>query len=427
MTADFWLSAFAVLILLGFSFVFSGSETALTATSRARMLQLEKGGNRRAGIVNRLLEAREKLIGALLVGNNLVNTAAATLTTAALLDLFGDVGIVYATIVVSILSIVFAEVMPKSLAIKYPERSALIAAPVVRVIVLVLTPVTASVNWFVRLVLRAFGTNVGANAALLSGSDELRGTVDLLHKEGSVEKTDRDMLGGLLDLRELTVADVMVHRTKMFMIDGDEPMDRIVAQVLAAQYTRIPIYRDRPDNIVGMLHSKDVLRALAAVKNDAEKLSLDEVALPAWFVPDTTPLDEQLKSFRRRKSHFALVVDEYGELMGLVTLEDIIEEIVGEIADEHDLVVTGVRPQKDGVVNVDGSVPIRDLNRAMDWSLPDEEATTIAGLVIHAARTIPEAGQTFTFYGFRFQVLRKQRNRITSLRITPLDRPVLKA
>lgn len=260
----------------------------------------------------------------------------------------------------------------------------------------------------------------GRRSSSRSATDELRGTVDQLHKEGSVEKSDRDMLGGLLDLRELVVGDVMVHRTKIFSVDLGAGATAVVQTVLASPFTRVPAWRDTPDNIVGVIHARDLSRAIDAVGGDTGKLDLEEIARPAWFVPDTTFLLDQLRSFRRRKMHFAVVVDEYGVMLGIVTLEDIIEVIVGDISDEHDVAVTGVRPQRDGTVNVDGSVPIRDLNRAMDWALPDDQATTIAGLVIHEARTIPEAGQTFTFHGHRFQVLRKQRNRITSLRVTPI-------
>jgi Mg2+/Co2+ transporter CorB len=420
MHPEMWFSVFIVFLLLVLGFFFAGSETALTAASRARLLSLEKHGNRAAKAVNKLLDIREAMIGSLLVGTSIVNTAAAALTTGILLDIFGDVGIFYATIVISVLTIVFVEILPKTIAINFPERFALAVAWPVRFVVMIFSPLTAALGWLVRGILLLFGLRIGEHTSLLSAADELRGTVDLLHKEGSVEKTDRDMFGGLIDLRELTVGDIMVHRTTMLSVDIDEAPSQIVQSVLAAPYTRIPVWKGTPDNIIGVLHAKDLLRALDAAGNDASKLDLEEIALPAWFVPDTTSLADQLRSFRRKKMHFAFVVDEYGSVLGIVTLEDIIEEIVGDIADEHDVVVTGVRPQADGAVNVDGSVPIRDLNRAMDWNLPDEEATTIAGLVIHEARTIPEAGQTFTFYGYRFQVLRKQKNRIASLRITPI-------
>jgi len=426
MTFETWADAAIVFLLLGAGFFFAGSETALTAASRARLLSLEKNGSTRAKIVNQLLNGREAMIGSLLVGMSIVTTAAAALTTSVLLDFFGDVGVLYATVAISVLTIVFVEVLPKTLAINYPEQFSLVVAWPVRLVVLALAPVTTAIGWLVRHVLRIFGLKVGEHSSFISATEELRGTVDLLHREGSVEKLDRDMFGGLLDLQELTVADVMIHRTTMMSVDLEAGPGAIVQAVLAAPYTRIPVWKDTPDNIIGVLHAKDLLRALDAAGNDASKLDLEEIALPAWFVPDTTSLVDQLRSFRRKKMHFAFVVDEYGVVQGIVTLEDIIEEIVGDISDEHDVVVSGVRPQADGAVNVDGSVPIRDLNRAMDWHLPDEEATTIAGLVIHEARTIPEAGQAFTFYGFRFQVLRKQRNRIASLRITPLERVTVK-
>ncbi len=420
MTMELWLSFAAVVACLLVSFFFSGSETALTASSRARMHALEKAGDDKAALVNRLLDGRERLIGAILIGNNLANTAAASLTTGVLLSLFGDVGIAYATIVVSVVVIVFSEVLPKSLAINHPDRAALLVSRPISAIVALFGPLTMLIEHIVKAVLRPFGVTLEAGQNILSAHDELRGAVDLLHREGGVVKSDRDMLGGLLDLRELEVADVMVHRTRMRTIDADLKPDEIVREVLASPYTRLPLWRERPDNIVGILHAKDLLRALDAVGGDTSRLDMPAIALEPWFVPVTTSLAAQLKAFLAKKTHFALTVDEYGEVMGLVTLEDILEEIVGDIKDEHDLAVTGVRPQPDGSVNVDGSVPIRDLNRAMDWSLPDDNATTIAGLVIHEARAIPDTGQTFTFHGCRFRVLRKSRNRITALKVTPL-------
>jgi Mg2+/Co2+ transporter CorB len=278
------------------------------------------------------------------------------------------------------------------------------------------------VESLVRWILRLFGFRLGTDQAFLSAHEELRGAVDLLHHEGSVEKTDRDMFSGLLDLRDLTVGDVMIHRTEMITVCADNPPEEVVKEVLAAEVTRVPLWKGKPENIVGTLHVKDLLRTVQAAAGDLSKIDVVAIARPPWFVPDVRPVSEQLKAFRRRKMPFALVVDEYGEVMGLITLEDILEEIVGDISDEHDIVVPGVRAQPDGSVNVDGNVPIRDLNRVMDWNLPDEEATTIAGLVIHEARLIPEPGQSFTFHGFRFRVLRRERNRITALRITPLTR-----
>jgi Mg2+/Co2+ transporter CorB len=422
MSTELWLSAGAVILLLCVSAFFSMSETAITASSRARMHALEAAGDKRAGIVNRLLSMRDRLISTILIGNNLVNTASASLTTAVLLSVFGDVGIAYATVAVSVLIIVFAEVTPKTLAINDPDTFALRVARPLSWALKILAPITVMTEWAVKMLFKLFRIKLGGDGAMLSASDELRGQVALLHKEGSVGKGERDMLGGLLDLEDLEVSDVMIHRTKMRIIDASLPAEEIVREVLSSPYTRMPLWRDKPDNIIGVLHAKDLLRALDAVGGNAAKLDIEDLALEAWFVPDTTALRDQLRAFLKRKTHFALVVDEYGEVQGLVTLEDIIEEIVGDIKDEHDAGATGVRRLRDGSVQADGAVPIRDLNRVMDWKLPDEEATTIAGLVIHEARAIPEVGQTFNFYGFRFEIMRKQRNRITSLKVTALTR-----
>ncbi len=422
MTKEDWLTLSAVIVCLLVSAFFSGSETALTASSRARMLRLEKQGNRQAASVNRLLAARERMLGALLFGNNAVNIAASALATGLLLAWFGQVGVAYATLVMTVVVVVFSEILPKTAAINSPDRIALAIAAPMAFIVRVLGPVLMAVEALVRSILKLFGIRVGEDQPILSAHEELRGAVDLLHREGGVEKHDRDMFGGVLDLRELEVSDVMIHRTEMVTMNADASSEEIVRAALEAPVTRLPLWRDKPENIVGMLHAKDLLRALQNVEGDPERVDIAAIVTPPWFVPDTTPLSEQLKAFRRRKTPLALVVDEYGEVMGLVTLEDILEEIVGDITDEHDVAVPGVRPQLDGAVNVDGSVPIRDLNRAMEWTLPDEAATTIAGLVIHESRSIPDVGQSFTFHGFRFRVLKRERNRITLLRITPLVR-----
>jgi Mg2+/Co2+ transporter CorB len=418
---NLWLAALIIVICLLLSAFFSAGETAFTGASKARILSMEKAGEKRARIVNRLLDIRERFIGSMLIGNNIVNIGVSAFTTSVLVNVFGSEGVIYATIIMSVLVIIFSEVLPKTLAIRAPDKIAVLMSRPMAIVVAVLSPFAMAAEKIVQLILRPFGVRIGSNQSMLSASDEIRGQVDLLHKEGGVAKLERDMLGGLLDLKDLSVADVMVHRTKMRTINADLTPEEIVREVLASPYTRLPLWREKPDNIIGVLHAKDLLRALDAVGGEASQLKVEAIALETWFVPDTSTLKDQLRSFLSKKTHFALVVDEYGEVMGLVTLEDILEEIVGDIKDEHDLAVQGVRPQPDGSVSVDGSVPIRDLNRAMDWTMPDEEATTIAGLVIHETRSIPDPGQVFTFHGFRFQVLRKSRNRITALKITPLS------
>ena len=417
-----WLTFLIVILLLVASAFFAASETALTGASRASMLRLSKQGNRDAAVVSSLIGMRERLIGALLLGNNIANIGASALATGMFTSGVGEVGVLYATAVMTIMVVIFAEVLPKTIAINAPDRMSLAVARPMRLMMYVLGPLLTVIEAVVRVLVRMFGIRIGANQPLLSPTERLRGAVDLLHSEGKVEKHDRDMFGGLLDLRELQVSDVMVHRTEMVMVNADLPPEELVNEVLASEYTRIPLWRDKPENIIGVLHAKDLLRAIRASDGEVSRVDVSSIALPPWFVPEMRPVSEQLKAFRRRKTHFALVVDEYGEVEGLVTLEDILEEIVGDISDEHDVVVAGVRAQPDGSVVVDGSVPIRDLNRAMDWDLPDEEATTVAGLVIHEARSIPERGQSFTFHGFRFRVLRRERNRITALRIQAIPR-----
>ncbi|HQP19958.1 MAG TPA: transporter associated domain-containing protein, partial [Phenylobacterium sp.] len=249
--------------------------------------------------------------------------------------------------------------------------------------------------------------------------EEIRGAVEYHHSEGLVEERDRRMLGGVLDLSDMDVAQVMVHRMSIAMIDADLPPRELVAAVLDSDHTRMPLYRDDPENIIGVLHAKDLLHAITEADGAIDSLDLAKITREPWFIPETTNLKDQLNAFLKRQTHFALVVDEYGALQGLVTLEDILEEIVGEIEDEHDTSLPGVRKQADGGVSVDGSVAIRDLNRAMDWDLPDDQAVTVAGLVIHEAQTIPKIGQTFIFHRHRFQVVKRVRNQITALRISP--------
>ncbi len=399
---------------------FAAAETALTAASRARMHALEMAGDHRAKLVTRLIGMRSRLISSMLLGGQFVTIGSSAIATSVLLELYGDRGVWAATAIMTAIIVVFGEVMPKTIAIGYPDRVSLLIAPLVLFFVRVFGPIVVAVEAIVRGVLRLCGVSLVEQDPGVSGHEELMGAVDILHREGEVQRAERDMFGGLLELSEITVSDVMVHRTKVQLIDADLPPGELVREVIASPYTRMPLWRGEPDNIIGVLHAKDLLRAYVAAGGDANKVKIADLILEAWFIPESTTLRDQLQAFLRRKTHSALVVDEYGVVQGMVTLEDIIEEIVGDIRDEHDLAVQGVRKQRDGSVVVDGSVTIRDLNRAMGWSVPDEEAATVAGLVIHEARAIPEPRQTFSFYGFRFEVLRKQRNRIAALRITPL-------
>lgn len=419
MSFDFGMAAVTIFLLLLVSAFFSGAETGMTATSRARLTELERRGSWRATLVLNLTKTRERLIGAILLGNNVANITASAIATAILVKTFGDSGAVIASAAMTVLVLIFGEVMPKTYAIAYPDRVALAVAPIMRVLVAVFGPVVIAVEYIVKNVLSVFGANVSNVNDVLSAHDELRGTIDLHHKEGAFFTQDRNMLGGILDLQDLEVLDAMIHRTKMVSIDASDTTEKIVKQVLKSGHTRFPVWKDKQDNIVGTLHAKNLFAALQENDGDSTKIKIEDVMGPAWFVPDTRPLADQLKAFLRRKTHFAIVVDEYGEVQGLITLEDIIEEIIGDIKDEHDFVTSGIKQQADGSYIVEGTVPLRDLNRAFGWNLPDEEATTIAGLVIHDARMIPDVGQVFNFHGFRLEVLKKRKHQVTSVKLTP--------
>lgn len=412
----------SIVLLLCLSAFFSGSETALTATSKARIHKLETDGNKRARRVNLLIRDRERLIGAILLGNNLVNILATSIATSLLISIFGATGMAnaIATIVMTILVLVFAEVTPKTAAIARPEGFAMLVAPLMRWVVVVFAPITRIVQIIVRGFLHIFGLDVSKDSAVLSAHEELRGAIDLHHSEGRVDKEARDLIRGALELDDLRVEEIMIHRKSIEMFDIDMPKQALIQHALESAHTRLPLFRGDPDNIIGVLHAKDLLRALWGAGTNPEEIDFEAVARAPYFVPETTTLQEQLDAFKVKQEHFALVVDEYGALMGLVTLEDILEEIVGEIEDEYDSPVQGVRPQADGSLNVDGDVTIRDLNRAMDWSLPDDEAVTVAGLIIHEAQCIPDVGQTFSFHGFLFKILRRRRNQITGVKITAL-------
>jgi Mg2+/Co2+ transporter CorB len=413
------LEIFIVLIVIFmiFSAVFSGSETALTAANRSKIHALELSGNKRAAKVSALMQDRERLIGSILIGNNLFNIAAASMATYAFTLVVGEAGVIYATTAMTVLVVIFAEVLPKTYAIRHAERVALAVAPFMKIVVFIAWPITHALQTIVLFTFKILGDR---EENLTASDEEIRGTLALYKHEGGLVKNEHAMLDGVLDLSQVEVSEVMTHRRTMETINAQDDIQDIIEAVLNSPFTRIPLYREDSDNIVGVLHAKNLLRELYRREGSSEGLDIMEIATEPWFVPDTTTLNEQLSAFRERHAHFALVVDEYSTLMGLVTLEDILEEIVGEIEDEHDVAVADTAVAEDGSITVEGAATIRDINREFDWHLPDDEATTIAGLVIHEAQLIPEVGQIFVFHGFRFEVTARQRNQVTQLRVTPI-------
>ncbi|HWU50230.1 MAG TPA: HlyC/CorC family transporter [Asticcacaulis sp.] len=408
-----------LLLILAVSALFSAGETSLTAVSRGRMHQLEREGDRAARRVNRLLTDREKMIGAILLLQNVLNIGASAVATVSIDRVIpGPWGAAISTGLMTVLVLVFGEVLPKTLAIMKPDDVARFLSRPVLWAVVSLGPIITAVQWFVRGTLSLFGVRLSMEVDVLAAHEEIRGAVEYHHEEGAVRSEDRNMFRGVLDLADLDVSQIMVHRKSIDMIDADLSTADIIEAALNFSHTRIPLYRDNTENIIGVLHARDLMAAITRAGGQTDKVDVAAVLREPWFIPDTTNLKDQLAAFLKKKMHFALVVDEYGALQGLVTLEDILEEIVGEIDDEHDAVLNAIRRQSDGSVHVDGDLPIRDLNRYLDWELPDDHAVTVAGLVIHEARTIPEPGQTFIFYDRKFQILRKQRNQITAIKIT---------
>jgi Mg2+/Co2+ transporter CorB len=419
------MTLIAIFFLLIASAFFSGAETALTAASRPLMHQLATTGDKRAAMVNELRQHRERLLGVLLVGNNIVNILASALATGALVAMFGEVGVAYATVAMTALVVIFGEILPKTYAFRNADRAARALAPLVVPVVFVLAPVTHVLNTVIRRSLLLFNVDFKAEDGFAASVEELRGAIELHAGEDiKAVRHERAMLHGVLDLSELQLGEAMIHRSHVVAFDADEPAEAIFEKVLASPHSRFPLWRENPDNIVGVLHTKDIFRAVRDAGGDARKVNIAQIATKPWFVPETTPLLDQLRAFRERREQFAVVVDEYGSLMGIVTLADILAEIVGDMPEARDTAgsaepLRGVRPQADGSYLIQGSVTIRDLDRELNWNLPDEAATTLAGLVLHESRRIPEVGQAFIFHGFRFEIVRRQRHQITLIRVTP--------
>jgi Mg2+/Co2+ transporter CorB len=423
------LTAILVVFLLGLSGFFSMAETALTTVSRAKMLTLAQEGNWRAKVVNFLLSKNDRMLAALLLGNNLINILASAITTELMLKLFDKNGIAIATVLMTVLVLIFSEVLPKSWAMHKPDAIAMAIAPVVRGVLLVLTPFTSALSWLVRKIAALFGADFDKVKYSIS-IEELRGAIEMhqRHEESNDEESEtirheRAMMRSVLDLAKVTVSEVMTHRRNVDMLDANMTTQDLIDRALASQYSRLPIYQDNPENIVGVIHGKLLMRQLRTMEGRREEIEILSLVSEPWFIPETSTLFDQLQSFRERREHFAFVVDEYGAWMGIVTLEDILEEIVGQIDDEHDHVREGMQDDLlgQGGYVVDGTMTIRDINREFDWNMPDDDYSTVAGLVLYEAQEVPEIGQTYNFYGYRFDILDRHRHQITKLRITPIQ------
>ncbi|NQW00497.1 MAG: DUF21 domain-containing protein [Rhodospirillales bacterium] len=404
-----------VLGLILISAFFSGSETGLTSVANAKIYKLKMAGNRRAIILSKLREDKERLIGAILLGNNIVNIAASAIATALAIKLFGETGVVYATVLMTVLVLIFAEVLPKTYAVRHAEKVALSVAPVFVLITKILAPFTMAVHVIVNFTLNLLTTAPQDN---MSGTEILRGAIEMYHEEGGVEENDRNMLSGIIDLEAVDVEKIMIHRNDMSTTSIDQPFSKIAAFVANSNHSRIPLWQGSPDKIVGVLHAKDLFKVTQNQQGDLDDLDIKSVVREPWYVPETTTLKNQLQAFRSHRRHFALVVDESGGLSGLVTLTDILEEVVGDIEDEHDKPEDHpIRKTADGAYEVEGAISIRDLNKALGWNFPLNETSTLAGLVMQLAQRIPDEGDIFEMDNFMFQVLGKNGTQLTRIKI----------
>ncbi len=414
-----------IFLFLLTSAFFSAAETALTAVSRARIYQLVMDGNKRAQIVSRLRKEKESMIGTVLLGNNAVNIAASAIATTLSVRLFGDEnGLVIVTVIMTLLVVIFSEVLPKTYAIQNAERVSLAFAPALSLLVKIFKPITYSIQFLIRIILRIFGIDINKSNSLISSTDVIRGTIELHHREGKMIKQDRDMLGSILDLNDIEVENIMVHRTEVETLNADLSADELVKMAVSTMHSRIPLWRGEPDNIIAVLHVKNLIKIMREQKNALTSENILAICNKPWFIPETTSLRDQLLAFRNKRQHFAFVVDEYGSWQGIVTLEDIIEEIVGDIEDEHDETDNDIQKLDDNTYLLDGGVTLRDLNRQLGWNLPDDDASTIAGLLINEAETIPSIGETHILHGFDCTVLEKTALQIT--RVKMVKRPETK-
>lgn len=419
MLSTILLITLSVIVLTAFAAIFSAAETALTSSSKAKLNQMAKDGNKKAILGQDLQRHVGLSLSSVLLCNTFINLLSSSLVTDYLTDLFGSEWVLISSLFMSFFIVVYAETLPKIIAVQAPERMLLFVIYPLRLVFFIFRPITKVINWIARAHLRWFGMHARSADHEHATLEELRGVIDMHMGPGQDVPHERAMLKSILDLGTVHVEEIMVHRKNVTMINADDAPESILDQVLSSPFTRLPLWRGNMDNIIGVVNTKALLRAVRAHQGALNDLDITETVTQPWFVPESTDLLDQLQAFRQRREHFGFVVDEYGSYLGIVTLEDILEEIVGDIDDEHDIRVRGIRPQEDGSFIVDGTVTLRDINRQLNWELPDEEASTVAGLMLYKIKMIPDVGQKFVIDGFKFEILRRHRNQITLIRIEP--------
>ena len=406
---------FLMIVLSAF---FSSAETSMMTINRYRLLHMAKDKHRGAILVSRLLSRPDRLLGLILFGNNLVNISAASVATVITLKLVGEEGILPASLVLTGVILVFGEVAPKTVAALHPERIAFPFAYILQPLSYLLYPFVWVINKLANGLLRLFGINTGAPSG--DGSltiDELRTVV---REAGNmIPMRHRRMLISILDLENVTVEDIMVHRSEIVGIDIDDPPAEIIGLLRDSQHTRLPVYQENIDNIIGMLHVRHILRVLSD-KDIFTTEDLKRVTVEPYFVPLNTQLHIQLRNFQKQKIRVGLVVDEYGSVQGLVTMEDILEEIVGEFTTDLQTYDQDIHPQEDGSFIIDGAATLRDINKQLKWELPTDGAKTLNGLILEYMERIPDPGTSLRIGNFAMEVTQAADNAVKTVRITPL-------
>ena len=401
--------------LLGLAALISATETAITATSPGLIQKLKSEGNKKAELLLGLLKIKEKVISTLLIGNSIANTLCTTIATGVFIETFGDdMGTLISSIVMSFTIIVFSEVIPKAIAVAKSEKVALMANPVLLVFLKILQPINIALGYITRGFCFIFRIDLKQK---VSAADEVRGVIEHHLSEGNVFKDDRDMLGGILDIRNLVIADIIIHRSSIVAINIDTPTDKIIKTVLSSNHTRIPFWEDDHDNIIGIMHVRDLLSNIYDTKSKYTEIDVRSLLSDTVFVPNNSLVTQQLQMFREGQTHLACVVDEYGDLQGIITLEDILEEIVGQIYDEHDTGKSKIKAKSENEFIIDGSLPIRDLNREFNWQIPESDATTLAGFIITKMERLPNQGEFLIEKNLKMIVKKKSENRIKTIQV----------
>ena len=412
-----YLLLIILLFLIVLSGFLSGSETAITATSKARIIYQQKKGIKRAGYVIKLLDKKDNVISSLLLSNNLVNILASSLATAFFYDIFGVEGIFYATLIMTVVIVIFAEVLPKTYALNRPNRTALLISPIIYYLNKILFVFVFIINLIVRLIFRKNDSDIINND--LQSEEELKGVIDLYKTSNPDYEQEKEMLQSILQLNDITVEEIFTHRKNIYSIDSSIDTTHIIEKINSSRFTRIPFWKDNPENIIGLLNVRTLNIDLVNHEKSKE-IIFDKIVKP-WFIPETTNLLEQLVEFRKRKEHLAFVVDEFGELLGLITLEDIIEEIVGEIVDEIDLPINDFKINNNGKIIINGEKNVRDLYKSYDLEPPESESSTIAGYILEIAKRIPLYGENVRDQNFNFKILSHSRKQILRIEISKIN------